>query len=717
MLRRSLSTLPPTLDQTYDRILSSISEEDTEYAIRILQWLTFSARPLSVKEVAEAVAINVERDPAFDHNEVLEDPREVLNICSSLVTIADPKQQTIALAHYSVREYLVSDRIKQGQAKQYSMQEAECHSAITKGCLNYILQLPQPFSERDLRISALARYSAKFWTSHLRKTENEMKVVSRLAMSLMSIEKPAYLTWIQLYDPEKPWKKPDLDRGLGSIVSPLYYAALLDLNTIVKFLLDNNANVNAQGGEYGNVLQAASIKGNTQMVKLLLDNNANVNAQGGEYGNALQAASIKGNTQIVKLLLDNNANVNAQGGEYGNALQAASVAGHEQIVKLLLNAGADLNTQDGLYSSTLQAATEEKYGPITKPLLEFTRANAKLRIVKTDSGYASASQRYGDSLYAQSVQGPGFQQTLGPEEAARIQVPSPYETEVFLDDIRSVESDHESIGSKVSTSRSKAELYAVNRLASFFAQLEDLRPLHELALQKVKREKFTRNYRRILKSYYGWLLHEANNDIEREVTKILRFKRNRKSIAEGIANHLEHVEDEEPRFLAELRAQPHEEIYLDNWLEETFDGRPWGPDQEHVVDQEFVGEDYHLESTDIDSELDTDSRADLVNIDRAKRFLQQGPAFRNLVLAIHLWVLPDHLSEIVETTPKHWLQILLQNETGWVNRMKAYLETYTGLEWDWWPLAPRIPSMGIKERCLQWQVRCLFLCNNHLLLC
>ncbi|KAG9195644.1 hypothetical protein G6011_00765 [Alternaria panax] len=88
MLRKSLATLPQTLDQTYDRILTAISEDDCKLAMRILQWLTSSARPLSVEEIAEAVAIDVARDPAFDRDEVLEDPLEVLNICSSLVTIS-----------------------------------------------------------------------------------------------------------------------------------------------------------------------------------------------------------------------------------------------------------------------------------------------------------------------------------------------------------------------------------------------------------------------------------------------------------------------------------------------------------------------------------------------------------------------------------------------------------------------------------------------------
>jgi hypothetical protein len=378
MLRKSLATLPQTLDQTYDRILSRINEEHSEYAIRILQWLTFSARPLSVKEVAEVVAINVTRDPAFDRDEALEDPLEALNICSSLVTITTieaegifrPAQQIISLAHYSVQEYLVSDRIKQGSAKQYSMQEVECHSAITQGSLKYLIQIQQPLSRKTLEKSALARYSAEFWNSHLQKTGGKIEQVSQLAMSLQAIEEPAYLTWIQLYDPDRPWRKPDLGKNVTDVAAPLYYAAQLGLSTITKLLLDRGDDVNVQGGSYGNALQAASEGGYEQVVKMLLDKGADVNAQGGPYGNALQAASKRGHEQVVKRLLDEGADVNAQGGHYNNALQAASERGHEQVVKMLLDKGADVNAQGGLYGNALQAASERGHEQVVKMLLD-----------------------------------------------------------------------------------------------------------------------------------------------------------------------------------------------------------------------------------------------------------------------------------------------------------------------------------------------------------
>ncbi|KAF2626981.1 ankyrin, partial [Macroventuria anomochaeta] len=286
---------------------------------------------------------------------VLEDPLEALNICSSLVTISantaernpDPAKQIIALAHYSVQEYLVSDRIKQGPAKQYKMHETGSHGVIMDGCLKYLLQLQRPLSEEVIQASALARYAAEFWSSHLGQTEGEMKGLSQPVMGLMSMENPAYLTWIQLYDPD----------------------TLLGLSTITQMFLAQDAEVNTQGGRYGNALHPAALKGHKQVVQMLLKAGADIDAQSGDCGSAIQAASYEDHGQIFKMLLDNKADVNAQGGKHGNALQSASAAGHQAMVQLLLDNGADVNKQGSLYSNALNAAAAESHTAIVKLLL------------------------------------------------------------------------------------------------------------------------------------------------------------------------------------------------------------------------------------------------------------------------------------------------------------------------------------------------------------
>ncbi|CAN9382993.1 unnamed protein product [Alternaria alternata] len=380
MLRKSLATLPQTLDQTYDRILASIFEEDRAYAMRILQWLTFSARSLTVEQVAEVVALDVDREPVFDRDEVLTDPLEALDICSSLVTITTKPstgvskvpRRVVTLAHYSVQEYLVSDRIKQGPAKQYHMQEAESHEVITKGCFGYLNQFPTPISEAKFNTSALAEYSAKFWTFHFQKTEDDLGELCRLAMSVFTIDSPAHLTWIRLHNPEFPHKAPDFERNLESIRKPLYYAALLGLTTITKLLLSQGADPDVPGGENDSILHAASFMGHHAVVKLLIAGGANVNAFGGHFGYALQAASAVGHKRIVTRLLRAGAAVNLQGGYHGNALRAAIAGTHETTVRKLLDGGANVGPDEKLKGAIHYAVDSEQCTPsLIKMLQQF----------------------------------------------------------------------------------------------------------------------------------------------------------------------------------------------------------------------------------------------------------------------------------------------------------------------------------------------------------
>jgi ankyrin repeat protein len=882
MLRKALATLPPTLDQTYERILCGIHEEDSKYAMRILQWLTFSIRPLCIEEMCEIVAIDITRDPAFDPDEVLEDPLDVLTICSSLITVTTdtnnkhniqrPSNQIIVFAHYTVQEYLVSDRIKQGQAKQYSMQHVERKDAITKATLMYLMELSYPLTTEVFERFPLARYSARFWWEHLLKTEADMEPTNNTAIGLLSVRNPAYLTWLRLYDPDKPWAGPHLEKSIEQAAPPLYYAAILGLNTITTMLLKAGADVDTHGGDHGNALQAASFRGHVRVIELLLSFGADPNVQGGHHGNALQAASFKGHVQVVKLLLSRGADPNVQGGHHGNALQAASECGHEivvrrlldagtnvnlrsgrsstalllaaargyeQIVEMLLDAGADVNVHGRIHSEALQQASDEGCDQIIKiPFDEgiagmqstslnvtalqeaSTRGHKQMvRIllkagadVNAEGGPGTALQRASESGHEHVVSillaagadisagrdgtalrrasQSGHRQVVltllnaganldaqreqydivleadtkhGHENIARllldrsqyqaasgtaptdsgyasqmhkddgdsrslsIQMPSSAGAEPHFDDLRSLDSDQESIGSKILTTRSTPERFAIQHLAGFFMRLKELHTLHKVAVQMFDKRRFIKNYRRILKSYYRRLLLEATSVAEKEVTKVLRSRRNREDIVKGIIDRLDTVDMEESKPFGMLAAQPIGKEHLEDWLskmhvaqsveKEHFEGwlratRERDHDPLQKYEHERVTDDRVSISGDSESEMNTDPSDDsaaveddaLTHVERAEKFLQQGSAFRNLVMDIRLLMLPGRLREIVETTPKESIQILSQGNTSWVNMMKASVETYTGLEWDWWPLAPRVPSLGIGERLVEWKV-------------
>ncbi|KAL9134056.1 MAG: hypothetical protein Q9175_004768 [Cornicularia normoerica] len=436
-LRHALASLPKTLDDTYARILCNIDKRYSHYnkhILKILQWLTFSTRPLRLEELAEVFAIDIDETSRFDPGRRLPEPRDILTLCSSLITLTnsvydasdegsgsvlsedsqDPDADSVAessdsggstiyvrLAHFSVKEYLVSDRIQHGAAPRYSIREIESHAVLAEDCIAYLLQFDEPGSLtlETLGQSPLAGYAAQFWFAHAKVAEKgPIQTATVLSMKLFMAEGEGFLNWIRIFDSDR-YGQQNLRLGLNDLASPIYYASLAGVFESVKMLIERSMDVNAQGGRYGNTLQAASYRGHIDIVRLLLDNGANVNAQGGRYGNALQTASDCEDIDIVRLLLDNGADVNAQGGHFGNALQAASDYGDIDIVRLLLEKGADVNALgDGFWGSALQVASKNGHENVAKMLIAKGAVMPKEESSESEQeGESSESEQEGES--------------------------------------------------------------------------------------------------------------------------------------------------------------------------------------------------------------------------------------------------------------------------------------------------------------------------------
>ncbi|KAJ5159295.1 uncharacterized protein N7500_008946 [Penicillium coprophilum] len=173
----------------------------------------------------------------------------------------------------------------------------------------------------------------------------------------------------------------------------LQAASLGSYESVVEILLEAGADVNAQGGGYGNALQAAVYNGSPETVQILLRAGADVNAQGGYYSNALQAAAYNGSPDTVQILLRAGADINAHGGEFGNALQAAAYNRSPETIQILLRAGADVNAQGGEYGNALQAAA-------SRGKLETIQI-----LLKAGADISAQGGRFGNALQAAAIKG------------------------------------------------------------------------------------------------------------------------------------------------------------------------------------------------------------------------------------------------------------------------------------------------------------------------
>ncbi|KAF5333923.1 hypothetical protein D9758_017476 [Tetrapyrgos nigripes] len=362
----ALKNLPDDLEETYCQALVRVNKHHQKDVEAILKWLLFGYKELKLELLPEILRVNIKQQTLEDTQTI---PKSGLSkiISSTLVIVQEGqtwrarREYVLQLAHPSVKEYILSEKILQSSAQLFHVNDQMAHKFIAQLCMIYLVVCGKDGSI-DQEKFPLAEYAAHQWTEHVRNLHLLENPVKSLSVHLLTnTNKPCLASIQQRY----------YLRSFGSAL-PLYYASMAKLPNVILILVEEGANINAQGGQYGNALQAASYEGSEEIVKLLVEKGADINAQGGPYGNALQAASYLGREEIVKLLVEKGADINAQGGEYGNALQAASYGGSEEIVKLLVEKGADINAQGGQYSNALQAAAASYEGreEIVKLLVE-----------------------------------------------------------------------------------------------------------------------------------------------------------------------------------------------------------------------------------------------------------------------------------------------------------------------------------------------------------
>ncbi|KAI0143529.1 hypothetical protein GGR57DRAFT_495207 [Xylariaceae sp. FL1272] len=393
----ALTNLPETLDDTYARIIAKIPPEHKSSTITILQFLVISNHPVPLARLVDAVTVDT-ANCTFDPDDRMPIPEEISRYCSGLVSLVDinaqrqfSRQKGLQLSHFSVREYLVSNRMEHGVPR--ALEETNAHASIANICFIYLLSLGKKYphiSERGIQQEfPLLIYALSSWPDHLVEFFTN-EVVFGTCYDFLNL------------DPFSVTETPSaLHYASHAVLVDTVHALLdygVDINTqkrdcgrenVVRALLQRGADANAHGGLFGSALGAAAYKGHVQVVLALLEGGANINAKHVDYGIALQAASRVGYEQIVLLLLDKGANPNIRSdGSYGNALTAASYAGHIHVVRHLLENGAVVNAQGGTYSQALQAASYAKHEDVVKILLhKGAHVNAK-------------GGRYGNALQA-----------------------------------------------------------------------------------------------------------------------------------------------------------------------------------------------------------------------------------------------------------------------------------------------------------------------------
>ncbi|CZT41164.1 uncharacterized protein RSE6_00877 [Rhynchosporium secalis] len=273
--------------------------------VKIRKALKELPKGLDAIQVAEIFILDPEAEVPFNDENRLLAPSVTLEILSGLVTqtTGDTGGRTylgsdameIRVAHFSLKEYPISSRIISSHSSTFRIAESTAHFQITESCIAYHLHLIKTIlaPEETVRYYRLWEYVVRYWLKHF-------DLITETACT--------------------PTVKDGALRTLTMGSQNLLNLALIRSPILVQLLLDKGADVNTQGGEHGNSLQAAARLAIVDIIQPLLDKGADVNAQGGRYGNALQAAVALRCWDVINLLLTKGARFDPPGQEWDELL-------------------------------------------------------------------------------------------------------------------------------------------------------------------------------------------------------------------------------------------------------------------------------------------------------------------------------------------------------------------------------------------------------------
>ena len=382
-----------------------IDEEKKAYANRLFQCMAISIRPLRVKELAELFSVLPDTESAlgfkFNIGWRPEDPEEfILSACSTLVTVvyyyynynygddsdddSDDDydydyEDVVQFSHFSVREYLTSDRISNSvHVSYFHIFPRHAHTLLARACLSTLLQLDYNTDETEIQNFPLARYAAENWLNHALLGDVSSDIIRDGLDCLFDKKKPHLAAWIWLYDVENCERRDQLSpHPTQPDAVPLYYAALCGLRDLAERLLDAHPqDIHARGGYHETLLHAAVDRGHLDVVLLLLDRGAGVESRGSQHQTPLYTASSRGHVEVVQSLLDRGADPNAQCDDYDvlelnwTPLLVASEKGGVEIARVLLEHGAEVHHRDNFGTSPLHIALRHDSGDLSRLLLD-----------------------------------------------------------------------------------------------------------------------------------------------------------------------------------------------------------------------------------------------------------------------------------------------------------------------------------------------------------
>ncbi|KAJ4296420.1 hypothetical protein N0V90_006465 [Kalmusia sp. IMI 367209] len=244
----------------------------------------------------------------------------------------------------------------------------------------------------------------------------------------------------------------------------------------------------------------------------------------------------------------------------------------------------------------------------------------------------------------------------------------------------------------------------INGIIIILATNESLTPLYDRAARLLPRDRFIKNFRRLLMTFRNDLAVLPKTRVTQELTMILRSEGTQRKIVEGVMSRqtssgaplsnedIARIQDSDESIFSKL-----ERLFSDGQIPPPPPDTPQDPDW----DEGEADSDTNEEEIPLDPNLSQRPR-----VDQVIQTLVSGQPFQDMISSLREFLLPHGLLNDILPIPRDRIRFDTSEKFPLLNRAKGWLEDVTGLEWDWWPLAPRMQTLIQGETRVFWTCFC-----------
>ena len=289
--------LPPTIDEQYDRTWNRILElnlDNQHLARRVLSFLTYARRPLTVLELRHAFAVKAGE---YDINQRYLVAEDVLEPCCLGLVAIEAASRTIRFTHGTTQQYFTDSRsllfpdaqteilrICLGYLSFKEFETGPCEFRFSDGPCDFRVQgspsnsrlkgkriASRRFLAKRLTRFPFLQYAATRWGEH---AMGDLEILCKDDIVAFLRKSKTLKSAVQVLDPDMICCRPDLgeDRARVTINLPLWVVSSLGLTHIIVALLslEGKIDVNSSYGFYRTALHAAVESENLAVTRALL---------------------------------------------------------------------------------------------------------------------------------------------------------------------------------------------------------------------------------------------------------------------------------------------------------------------------------------------------------------------------------------------------------------------------------------------------------------